>query len=268
VAFASSAWDLVPGAVDQNRNSDVFLLDRNSGAVTLVSRAATASLAASNGGSTPTAISSDGEWLLFESTSTNLVPGVLDPDAFGYDVFLFQRSTGNVTLVSKAIGPELRVGNGQSTAAGMSADGRWIVFNSNANDLVAGVTDGNGATDMFLYQRDAGTVTLLSRTASAPSTAASVGGLAVSISADGDWILFKSRSTDLLGGLVLPGGHDGLFLHQRSTGAVRLVSRSVGSPLVGADNYASPRGISADGEIVLFGSPASNLLSGVATQVG
>lgn len=78
------------------------------------------------------AISDDARWLLFTSTSDRWVTNDLNAAA---DVFLFDRTTSQSTLVSAALGG--RSGNGASLAGGMSADASRIVFQSRAFDLVA-----------------------------------------------------------------------------------------------------------------------------------
>jgi Tol biopolymer transport system component len=142
VAFDSSATNLVPG--DTNGKSDVFVFDRKTGVTERVSVASDGS--ESNGGSTSPSISADGRWVAFSSAASNLVAD----DANGVrDVFLHDRKTGKTTRLSTdAAG---NGGNGGSNLPCVSANGRFVAFDSDASNLV--VDDGNGKTDVFLLDR-------------------------------------------------------------------------------------------------------------------
>jgi hypothetical protein len=99
--------------------------------------------AGGNGDSINPLLSPDGRFVLFDSTAGNLVPGTGGQSRF--QVYLFDRASNTLTLVSvnlNGLG-----GNGNSTYGGMSPDDRYVVFQSDASDLVAG--DTNGATDIL-----------------------------------------------------------------------------------------------------------------------
>jgi len=88
-------------------------------------------------------ISADGRFVAFISSAFNLVPG----DTNGsYDVFVRDRQTGTTRRVS--VGPGSAQGNDSSYEAAISADGRFVAFNSDATNLVSG--DTNGFTDVFV----------------------------------------------------------------------------------------------------------------------
>ena len=90
-----------------------------------------------NGRSSYPAISADGRFVVFESDASNLVGG----DTNGVrDIFVRDRSTGKTTLVSRSSAGVQ--GNGGSLAAAISADGRFVVFESDASNLVGGDTAG------------------------------------------------------------------------------------------------------------------------------
>jgi Tol biopolymer transport system component len=262
VLFESDATNLVAGLADTNETTDVFLYQRRTGAVTLVSRAAGTPGTTANGYSSPAGISPDGEWILFTSLASNLVPGVTDDNATG-DVFLFQRSTGTVSLVSRIGGPVTVAGNNRSVPIAMSACGGRILFESLATNLVAGVADGNATFDVFLYRRDTGAVELVSRSGILPGRTANRGSQARSINADGAWVLFSSLATDLVPGIADANGLSDVFLYEVATGSVTLVSRAEASRRATANFLSTPTSISADGEWVLFLSAASDLIAGV-----
>ncbi len=268
VLFESRAADLVPGVIDTSQLQDVFLYRRSTGAMTLVSRSASSVATAANGSSSATALSSGGEWVLFESEATDLVAGANDTAAITRDVFLYQRSTGDVTLVSRSASSAITA-IGSSSAAGMSADGEWVLFESSAGNPVAGGIDGNGGwEDVFLYQRSTGTVSVVSRRAGFPATTANRDSYATAISADGEWVLFGSSASNLVAGVIEGNGWPDVFLFRRSTGTVTLVSRSASSATTTANRDSYAAAISADGEWVLFQSGATNLVAGAIDANG
>ena len=96
------------------------------------------------------AISADGRFVAFRSDATNLVPG----DTNGAtDVFVRDRQTGTTRRVS--VGPGGAQGNGGSFMPAISADGRFVAFESSATNLVPG--DTNDMEDMFVHDRQTGT---------------------------------------------------------------------------------------------------------------
>lgn len=139
VAFHSLATDLLPG--DTNGAYDSFVRDFALGATTRISLAGSG--AEGNGESYLPSISGDGRYATFGSTASNLVSG----DGNGAeDCFRFDLATGSLHCFTRT--PSGAVGNGGSYGAMPSADGRHIVFMSEASDLVP--TDSNGKRDAFV----------------------------------------------------------------------------------------------------------------------
>ncbi|HJX29575.1 MAG TPA: hypothetical protein VJ885_16860, partial [Thermoanaerobaculia bacterium] len=102
-AFVSTAPNLVPGQTGPTGFRNVFLRDRVTDTVILVSRSSAGGSAAANASSDHPVISADGRYVAFHSDATDLVPGQVDAND-GSDVFLFDRVTGTMTLVSRAAG--------------------------------------------------------------------------------------------------------------------------------------------------------------------
>jgi Tol biopolymer transport system component len=150
VVFTSRSSNFVPG--DTNDKFDVFLRDRQAGTTELVSVSSGGTLG--DGDSFGPSVSADGRYVAFMSGATNLVPG----DVNGItDVFLRDRQLGTTVLVSRSTNGIL--GNDASEAPTISADGRFIAFDSYSTNLVAG--DTNGSVDEFLYDRTATNFTSL-----------------------------------------------------------------------------------------------------------
>jgi len=153
IAFISRATDLVNGVSDANNADDIFLLDRASKTVSVVSAAAGVASATANFGSLGGSISGDGLWVAFDSMATNLVPGQVDSNGTGIDTFLWDASTGTVSLLSHVSGqPNVTVGQ-HSTNARITRDGRAVTFSAAAADLVPGVAHADSGPNVFLIER-------------------------------------------------------------------------------------------------------------------
>ena len=156
IAFASNASNLVSG--DTNNVADIFVKVLSTGAIAKVS--VTSVGGQSNKPSRFPSISSDGRYVAFESEASNLVAGDTNR---ARDVFIHDRSTGQTTRVS--VGPSAAQSNGASSNPRVSADGRYVVYESLADNLVAGFLArslGDTAPFVFVYDRVTGTNTLAS----------------------------------------------------------------------------------------------------------
>ena len=247
--------------------SDVYLYERATGELTLVSRAFGAPGTPGNAGSGAPVISADGAFVAFASSATDLVEGMTHN--FTMNVFLYERATGTMTLVSHALGEPLTPGNSSSRSPAISADGTVVAFVSFATDLVVG-TDANNTppqsrADVFLYRRATGTVTLVSHVPGRPGTTGNNTSDSPVISADDRYVAFRSDATDLVAGSDLNGKSD-VFLYERATGIVTLVSHVPGSPGTTANGASSSPLISGDGGAVVFVSDATNLVPGTDTN--
>ena len=245
VAFFSAATNLVPG--DTNAAVDLFLRDRQTG---LTSRESVSSAGVqANDRSFYGRISADGRSVVFISAANNLVPG----DTQGMiDVFVRDLSSGQTTRVSvSSAGIQ---GNSDSTQPFISADGRYVVFTSDSDNLAPG--DTNGQPDVFVRDRSTGQTSIVSvDSAGAQSNAASV---EPSISADGRFVWFVSVATNLVAGDTNAAWD--IFLRDRQTNQTTLVS--VDSSGVQGDGNSDYPSLSADGRLMAFESWATNLVAG------
>ncbi|HJX27385.1 MAG TPA: hypothetical protein VJ885_05700, partial [Thermoanaerobaculia bacterium] len=258
--FVSRATDLVAGQADTNIGGDVFLYDRTTGAVTLISRqTGTAATAGDRPSATPE-ISADGRWIAFMSQATNLVPGQTDPTT-GHDIFLHDRVTGTTTLVSHALGAPTTSAQGESGTPHLSADGRFLVFMGSSDNLTAGSISADcqplmtSCADIYLHDRTTGENVLVSHSAASPTASGGRKALDPRISANGRFITFMSDSADHVPGVVDSASTRDTFLYDRTTGEIELLSRRDDTPSVacGGGLTADP---SADGSRIVLSSGA------------
>jgi archaellum component FlaF (FlaF/FlaG flagellin family) len=255
VVFDSAATNLVPG--DTNQALDVFVHDRTTDTTERISVGSDE--AQGNSGSHSPSISSEGRFVAFVSTASNLVPG----DTNGVDdVFVRDLVAGTTERVSlRSNGAQ---GNSSTTQTGISADGRWVAFSSFATNLVP--RDTNGLFDVFIHDRQAGRTERVSVSSNeaqgdAPSTSPSVSG-------NGELVAFKSTATNL----VPSDTNDRMdaFVRDRTARTTERVSvnsaeeQANGGSEDGAGIGFPPTGpdITASGRFVAFHSSATNLVPG------
>ena len=245
VAFDSFATNLVVG--DTNAMTDVFVRDR---LLRTTERASVDSVGAQgNDDSRTPAISADGRFVAFESYATNLAPG--DTNA-GRDIFVRDRLLGTTERVSvDSAGAQ---GNSSSIAVAVSADGRFVAFQSNATNLAAG--DTNGFSDVFVRDRLLGTTERASVDSEGPQGNDHSFGAA--ISADGRFVAFESFATNLAPGDT--NARTDIFVRDRLLGTTERAS--VGSTGAQGNGISSNPAVSADGRFVAFESDATNLALG------
>ncbi|MHB0856542.1 MAG: hypothetical protein ACYC5M_03110 [Anaerolineae bacterium] len=242
VAFESSASNLVSG----DGQPDVFVHDRQSGATTRVSVASDG--AQDTGGSFAHSLSADGRYVAFDSAN-NLVAGDTNGSS---DVFVHDRQSGATTRVSVA--SDGAQGNGGSFAPSLSADGRYVAFDSWASNLVSG--DTNFRVHVFVHDRQSGATTLVS--VASDGAQGNHNSYDSALSADGRYVAFFSDASNLVAGDT--NYRNDIFVHDRQSGATTRVSvASDGAQ--GVEGSWNPS-LSADGRYVAFASDASNLVAG------
>lgn len=184
VAFYSAATNLVSG--DSNGVADAFVKDTLTGNLTRVST--DSSGAQSNGAVTSITLSTNGRYVAFTSTASNLVAG----DGNGVaDGFVKDLQTGVTTRISiSASGVE---GNAASTVTSISSDGRYVTFSSSASNLVTG--DTNGTIDSFVKDTVTGTVTRINVRSDGTEFTGNAGNSVVSD--DGRYALFTDATAGL-----------------------------------------------------------------------
>lgn len=198
VAFRSDAFDLV--ASDTNAKSDIFVHDWSTG---VTSRESMDELGhQGDGQSFAPSISSDGRFVAFHSEAQNLIP---EDGNFHRDVFVRDRVLLR-TIVASAT-PYRILGNGDSEAPSLSANGRFVAFESDANNLVPG--DTNLQRDILIYDLWSGEMV---RASVDSAGVQSRGGSSFArMSPDGRYVSFQSGASNLVA-----NDHNGawdVFLH-------------------------------------------------------
>lgn len=250
VAFRSVATNLV--ATDSNGKSDIFVHVRSTGVTTRVS--VVCNCVQGDGDAFAPALSADGLLVAFATDNAQLIGGGTNGVR---DVFVHDRTSGLSRRVSlDSAGAQA---NGASDRPALSADGRFVAFQSVASNLVAG--DGNALFDCFLRDRVAGTTQRVSLDlAGGDPDGESFGAV---LAADATRLAFVSRASDLMTGDA--NGVADLFVRDLGSGAIERVSRSdAGSEADGASGEPGSGGqavaLSSNGNSAAFHSFATNLV--------
>jgi hypothetical protein len=254
IAFSSEATDLAPN--DTNGLEDIFVRDLQTGTTSLVTINAAGS-ASGNGFSIFPFITPDGSTVSFRSNANDLVAN--DTNATT-DIFVRRLSTGVTSLVSvNAAGTGS--GNGPTTAATISDDGRYVAFMSSAGNLVSNDTNGTLRFDIFLRDLQTGTTTLISVTPNGAESGNQNSTVPI-VSAGGGHVFFASTATNLVS---LPDNNStqDVFVRDIQAGTTFLVSvNSQGTAAgLGSSSILARPGISANGNIVVFISLAPDLVN-------
>jgi Ca2+-binding RTX toxin-like protein len=245
VAFQSWADNLVSG--DTNNQPDIFVYDTLTNSTRRISVGFNG--IEGNYDSYQPSISADGRYVAFFSYATNLVSGDTNNTA---DIFVRDTVANTTRRVSVATnGIE---GNSLSDFPSISADGRYVAFESSASNLVSG--DTNGIADIFV--RD--TVANTTRRVSVDDNGIEGNGssYSLSISADGRYVAFSSYASNLVSGDT--NNVEDIFVYDTVANTTRRVSVD-DNGTQGNSSSVYPT-ISADGRYVAFFSEASNLVSG------
>ncbi|AET66132.1 cell wall-binding protein [Desulfosporosinus orientis DSM 765] len=240
IVFSSRASNLVEE--DTNNNLiKIFLFNTQTQEISRIS-------ANSDGDCDYPMISADNRYIVYSSTATNLVSG----DENGVeDVFCYDREKGLTTLVSVAYDGSQSKGASQNPS--ISANGRYIAFWSDATNIVNG--DINNSSDVFVRDREAGTVTLVS----VNSDGLQGNGYSFNsiISSDGRYVAFTSDADNLID--CDSNDVTDVFVHDIQSGQTICVSEEPeGAP---GNGFSDEPCLSLDGSYITFSSGANNLVS-------
>ncbi len=268
VVFASTATNLVAG--DTNGVADIFVRDLQEGTTTLLSRSSAGVIG--NLASVQPDISANGRYVVFASAAGNLTIG--DFNGRG-DIFLHDRDTDNDGIFDEAgaistrvisLDGEGSIANGSSDRPAISDNGRYVVYESLASNLIP--NDTNSLPDIFLHDRDmdgngifdepGGVFTQRINVASGGGQANSFSENA-QISGDGRQVAFESFATNLVaGGTSEFRKH--VFVRDWQASRTVLVSRAAGG--TEANEWSENPALSQSGRYISFESTSDNLVAG------
>ncbi len=196
-----------------------------------------------------------GRYVAFVSEATNLDP--LVPDGNGTrDVFLRDMMMGTTKTVSFGFGAgSFQTANDQSRSPRVTGDGRFVVFESKATDMVPGLVDTNNDFDLFRYSIQTGSVECLSLNTAGTGTG-DKGVFSPTVSGDGETISWLTEATD-----VNPGSSTGMQIVMKSKSSYNWIKHSF-------DKSARTL-LSGDGGMLLYWTPADvSSLAGVPDTNG
>ena len=240
LAFVSAAHLL---QADTNGVDDIYVLDRESERLTLATVGP--GDRASDGTSASPQLNADGQYLAFDSHATDLT-GAPDRNETK-DVFVRDCRAGTTTRVS--VGADGQDANGGSSNPALSANGRWLAFESTATNLVRGEDVNGTGSDVFLADLATGTVTRVGVDGAGRQFARA---FSPRISGDGTFLVFvATRYPDRSGGRADSVTAPGVYLRDIAGGTTLCIScdRTVAG---GERRAAFAPDLSADGRIVAF----------------
>ncbi|MCX6928752.1 MAG: hypothetical protein NT154_36900 [Verrucomicrobia bacterium] len=234
----------------------VVTFSASAGSVQLISSLdnSTGPTLAGGGDSSNPFLSPDGRYVLFASTANNLALSrsnapVVPLGVQRLNVYLRDRTNGTTTLVSVNYAGKSG-GDGDSIPAGLSADGRYALFESWADDLLPG--DTNNASDIFLRDLSSGITLLVSaNTNGSWANGASSGAV---MTPDGRYVAFSSAASDLVANDT--NRISDIFVRDLSTGTIVFASPWAASALSGTGS--GPPEIAPDGRFVAFLGSSTN----------
>lgn len=239
-------------ADDTNGLPDVYLRDIARGTTTLISQNPENG-AVGDAQAIDPALSADGRHVAFQSASTNLgAPGG------GDHVYVRDLMAGTLTVADRAPGAGGAIGNGAARGASLSADGRFVAFQSRATNL--STDDADTSADAYVRDRASANTTLVSRRGGlAGAKLAEIDG-AVALSGDGAVAVFTTSDETAAPEGGPWGGNQQVVARRLADGQNTLVSRAANGAV--ADEFSRDPAVNADGTVVAFVSNAANLLPG------
>lgn len=313
LVFASRVPELA-GPGDENGLLDVFRRDPGTGSPTLLTTAAEPSPRTTAGGfSYTSAVTPDARLVLWSSTANFLIEDDTNQlaDAFLFDrrsrvstrvgpggaqvygvamtpsgrhlllevngqIHLHDRTLGQTRLISHQVGQPLVASAGYSTGFGLSDDGRFVLFASDGEDLVAGFVDQNFGFELFLYDVVAGQSQLVSRAAGLPTTTGNDGinlglgnpqalspGFHPRLTPDGRFILFSSWASNHAAGFTDSSGTLDAYLFDRTTGQLEPMAVKAADPTQVSAGASLGIDLTPNGRFVLIAATGTDLVAGV-----
>ena len=237
---------------------DAYVRDRTTNTTELISVNSDGSPGTANKSASDVSISGDGRYVAFVSNSADIVNNDTNGVA---DVFVRDRVSGITQRISIASDGTQANGSSGSSYNGtdISADGRYVVFSSTANNLVS--NDTNGKPDLFIHDRTDGTTSRVNLTNDGSQASTGHDGW-FDLSSDGRYLVFSSPNSNLVANDS--NGQIDIFVRDLVMNTTERVNiADDGSQTNSLSDYP---GISANGRYVSFISMASNLVTGGIPQ--
>ena len=238
--------------------------------------------ASGNGPSNNPVLSANGNYVAFDSLANNLDPNDTDFAPYdNYQVYEGNVQTGAIKLVSTDVAGTGAGSDGTSISPSVSANGRYVAFQSDSQELVTTPVQGGSIQDVYVRDMTQSSPTLVSL-----DTAGSAGGdsssFAAEISANGADVAFSSLANNLTSN---DSGNESIaskavFERNLQTNTTILVSTDaagtgipdnesdLGNEFQAYENPAQQAAgaISGDGQYVLFESVGSNVVPNEVDQ--
>ena len=195
-------------------------------------------------------VNHNGRYTAYSSSATNLVENDTNDSI---DVFLHDSETGSTKRISVSSTGEQANNNSYMNISSISDDGRFVLFASNASNLVE--NDTNNARDIFVHDVETAITSLIS--ASSSGEVGKNDSYSATISADGRLVAFLSSASNLASDDT--NSANDIFLHDRDTAQTSRINLSDTGQQADA-NSSNPL-ISKDGKHVVYASAASNIVA-------
>jgi Tol biopolymer transport system component len=262
VAFETESTNLGGPLNTLAGDDNVYVYDLQRNRIELVSRANNGagaddvSRTSSEGGG---AISRSGRYVVFQSFADNL-GGPIDPNID--NIYVYDRKRDKVKLASRrSKGAGGAGADGDSEGQVISANGRFVAFDTESTNLGGPLTNLPGDANVYVFDLDRKKTQLVSRRSRSAGGAGADGfSEQASISANGRFVAFETEGTNLGGPLNTLAGEDNVYVYDRDRKKVQLVSRrSKPAGNQGADDISQTAAISGSGRFVVFETEATNL---------
>jgi len=191
-------------------------------------------------------LSADGRFVAFATRATNIVP--LAKNGLS-QIYVYDGDFRSMELITRvAINADVFPGNGHSVAPFIATTGHFVVYQSDASNLILG--DTNNGRDIFVFNRSSRETERLNIDPGGTGTLFDPGPPKISI--DGNIVVFSARPTPL--------GVRQIYVRDRAAATTTLISKNVpGAP--GDDGSAAPA-LGEGGRFIVFQSDATNLVAG------
>ncbi len=250
ILYTTTAKDIV--AEDDNVYFDIFLHDRQTGQTSWLS-APSPDVAGSHHNSYNASISADGSLAVFDSFARDLVADS------GSSRHVYSRSLDDSSLKILTYNKDGGLPDSASQNPHISSDGRFVVFESLATNLVE--NDQNGKKDIFMHELETGATRMISVNQAGDDGGDNDSDFLGGLSSDGRYVVFRSAASNLINGGT--SGEKLIYVRDVVAGTTAVVSVNSEGQAAEADCF-DHGAISANGRYVAFSCKSANLAEGMS----